>query len=161
MAMFTVEKALRSMRKTPVILQHVLRGLTTEQARAATDGPDGWSVLEVMCHLYDFEEIYYTRARRIISENKPEFPGYDNHELARLHDYLNQDIEDMFQRYAHLRREFITMLIPLREDEWQRRGLHPESGVVTLLEHVTNVSLHDLNHIEQIIRALEPDSLRL
>lgn len=36
--MFTVEKALRSMRKTPVILQHVLRGLTTEQARAATDG---------------------------------------------------------------------------------------------------------------------------
>lgn len=67
----------------------------------------------------------------------------------------------MFERYAHLRREFIAMLIPLREDEWQRRGLHPESGVVTLLEHVTNVSLHDLNHIEQIIRALELDSLRL
>ena len=39
-------------------------------------------------------------------------------------------------------------------DEWSRRGVHPSSGVITVLELATNVGLHDLNHIAQMTVAL-------
>ena len=35
-----------------------------------------------------------------------------------------------------------------------RRGLHPELGVVTLRQHLATWVAHDLGHIDQIVRAM-------
>jgi hypothetical protein len=70
-------------------------------------------------------------------------------------------LRDQFERYVELRRQFIALIANCTEDQWSRRGVHPESGVVTLLELAINVGLHDVNHIEQIVRALGDSSLRL
>jgi len=94
------------------------------------------------------------RAKRIVAENKPEFPSVDQEALVTQHDYANQDIQDMLARFVQLRKEFVAFLTPLQEEDWSRRGVHPSSGVITLLEHATNVPLHDLNHIAQMTVAL-------
>jgi hypothetical protein len=128
--------------------------MTTERAKQLAPGIKGWNALEVMCHLFDLEEVYFMRAKRIIAENKPEFPAVDQVALVIQHDYAHQDIQDMFARFVQLRQEFVAFLTPLQEDQWSRRGVHPSSGVITLLEHATNVSLHDLNHLGQMTEAL-------
>jgi hypothetical protein len=154
MAMFTAQKALRTMEKTPVVLDYILHDMTSERAKQLAPDAKGWNALEVMCHLVDLEEVYFMRAKRIIAENKPEFPAVDQEALVIQHDYSHQDIQDMLARFVQLRKEFVAFLTPLQEEDWSRRGVHPSSGVITLLEHATNVSLHDLNHLGQITEAL-------
>jgi uncharacterized damage-inducible protein DinB len=161
MPILTPYKALRSIKKTPMILEVLLADLSTEHARTLTDGPDGWSILEIVCHLTDLEDIYLTRVRRALAEVKPEYAAVDNDELAQLHEYANQDLFDMFERYVARRRELLALLTSLREDEWLRRGVHPQSGVMTVLEMATNTALHDVDHIGQIIQALGTSQIRL
>jgi len=154
MAMFTAQKAISSMEKTPVVLNYILHDMTNEQAKTLAPNAKGWNALEVMCHLVDLEELYFSRAKRIVSENKPEFAPIDPDAMAIQHDYAHQDIQDMYARFVQLRKEFIAFLTPLQEEDWARRGVHSSAGVITLLEHATNVGLHDLNHLAQMVVAL-------
>ncbi len=154
MAMFTAPKALAAMEKTPLVLKYILHDMTNERAKQLAPTATGWSALEVMCHMTDFEDIFFTRAKRMISENKPEFESTDPDAVARLHDYAHQDIQDMFERFVQRRQEFIAFLTPLQEEEWSRRGVHSTAGIITVLELATNMGLHDLNHIAQMTVAL-------
>ena len=154
MAMFTAEKALRAMEKTPVVLAYILHDMTNERAKQLAPTAKGWNALEVMCHMTDFEDIFFSRAKRMISENKPEFASTAPDELVIQHDYAHQDIQDMYERFVERRKEFVAFLTPLQEEEWSRRGVHSTAGVITVLELATNMGLHDLNHIAQMMVAL-------
>ncbi len=154
MAMFTADKALRAMEKTPLVLKYILHDLTNERAKQLAPTAKGWNALDVMCHLVDIEDIFFSRAKMMLNENKPEFPKTDPDALAIQHDYAHQDIHDMYERFVDRRKEFVAFLTPLHEEEWSRRGVHPSSGLITLLELATNVGLHDLNHLAQMTEAL-------
>jgi hypothetical protein len=147
-------KALRSLRKTPVILDALIGDLTQAQAVAATDGPDGWSVLEIVCHLADLEVIFSERARLLLENDHPHFPNVDQLALVQANDYAGQDVHEMFKRYLARRRKFITFLEGLDDVGWAREGEHPETGDTTLVTLAINTALHDVNHIEQIASAL-------
>ncbi|MDX1994543.1 MAG: DinB family protein [bacterium] len=148
------EKALRTLRKNPVILQGLLRDVSQEQAVAATDGPDGWRVLFVVCHLRDFETIFLERARRFLEEDTPHLARVDHEALMTQNDYAGQNLGEAFDEFVQRRRTFINVLEGLTESEWARRGVHPSFGEGSLLDFAINTGLHDLNHIEQIVRAL-------
>ncbi len=47
------------------------------------------------------------------------------------------------------------MLRMLDEDEWQRGGLHPYRGRVTLLDLARDIHEHDLDHLYQARRLRE------
>ena len=106
MAMFTAQKAISSMEKTPVVLKFILHDVSNEKAKTLAPTAQGWNALEVLCHLVDLEEVYFMRAKRIIAENKPEFPSVDQVALVTEHDYAHQDIKDMYERFVQLRKEF-------------------------------------------------------
>lgn len=154
MAIFTPERSLNYLQKTTVVLRHIFKDMTTEQATQLAPGVSGWNALEVMGHLVDLEEIFTVRVRRMLTENKPEFEKTDPDDMAIKHDYAHQDIQDMLERFLQLRREFIVLLKSLRPDEWERRGVHPSYGVISVLDLATNTALHDLNHLGQISEAL-------
>jgi uncharacterized damage-inducible protein DinB len=154
MSILNPNKALRSLRKTPLILDAILRDVTQEQAQQYTDGPDGWSVLYVMCHIADYEFIYYERMRLMLDTDDPLFPDVSNDELIRAHNYGAQNLREEYRRYAKQRQVLITLLEGLNNDQWARRGTYPTVGEATVLTLAVNVALHDLNHIEQIVHTL-------
>lgn len=154
MTMMTPERFIRSLRRTPVLLDTVLCGVTQERAAVATDGPDGWSVIHIVCHLRDFEEIFFERARRIAAEDRPELALVDHLQLAEERDYAGQDLNAAYEQYLETREAFVAWLEDRADDEWARVGLHPERGEYTLLEQAMQVPLHDLDHLEQIARCL-------
>lgn len=39
---------------------------------------------------------------------------------------------------------------------WLRAGTHPAQGPATLLDVAINAGLHDVDHLEQLARCLEP-----
>lgn len=154
MALFTPERTLNFLSKTPQVLTYIFHDMSTERAKQLAPGVSGWNALEVLCHLVDIEEAYIVRVRRMLAETKPTFAGTDPDGLALQHEYAKQDLHDMLERFIQLRRELIAILRALRPDEWERRGIHPSYGLMTVLELATNVPLHDLNHLGQISEAL-------
>lgn len=149
-------KALRTLRKTHVLLSALLRGVTQVQAVAATDGPNGWSVLYIVCHLRDYETFFSERVGMMLDQNNPSFtlPG-TNDELVVNNTYARQDLRLVLADYIRLRQMFITRLEGLTDDQWRRPGQDPRQGATTVLELAVNVGLHDVDHLEQIARCLK------
>jgi hypothetical protein len=49
----------------------------------------------------------------------------------------------------------LTLLRSLSPAEWQRGGIHPSRGRLTLRDWMASLAAHDGNHLDQLHRALE------
>jgi hypothetical protein len=63
-------------------------------------------------------------------------------------------MREALNTYIEQRRRQIAIFEGLSAEQWARRGVHPQAGEHTVLEHAVNIAQHDVNHIEQIVRAL-------
>ncbi len=152
MSAITPERYLLGLRKTPVLLNAILRGVSQEQARQCTDGPDGWTVIETMAHIRDYDELSVKRMQIILDQDKPTLPGMDMQANTRRRDMAK--LTDEFSAYIESHKKLIALLSGLSPEQWERRCVHPNYGEITLLELTVSMMWHDVNHIEQIARSL-------
>lgn len=142
------------LRATPEVLRALLRDVTPERARMARGGDEGWSVVEVLCHLRDAEERALARMRTMRDEANPVIHGYDQEAWARERDYAGDNIDSAFAAFVGLRAQHVADLEALRPDEWERPGQHSEAGAVTIRSHTIHIAHHDAVHAAQIARQL-------
>lgn len=143
------------MRKTLNILDAIISQVTPEEAVRKTDGPGGWNVISILCHLRDYDQIFYERVLMMLEQDNPQLPAYNHEALAVERDYNNQNLDAVFRDFVAKRRRFINLFSSLQPDQWQRPGIHPEYGPTNVLERARQVVFHDINHTEQIVRVLE------
>lgn len=148
------ERQISMMRLTCASLGHILRGVAADQARALRDGENGWSIIEILCHLRDFDQIFYQRAVMMLAEDKPQLPGYDHEALAIERAYQQDDLQDALKALQSSRERFIQFFASLTAQQWERGGVHPERESFTMTDAAMQVGLHDLDHLEQITRVL-------
>lgn len=151
------EWLLEGLEQSAQTLSHILADLSQSQAQRIRDGDDGWSVLEILCHLRDYQAIFAERIRRILEEDMPTFTPYD--EKARLalvieNDYANQDLRQVLAEFLAARRAIVERLAPLDEEQWKREGRFAADDVIDLTMPVVHTVLHDVDHSEQIARIL-------
>lgn len=154
MALLDKPRAMRTLRKTPAIMQTILRGVDQARALGATDGPDGWSVLEVLCHLNDYEQIFGDRIRRMIAEDNPHFTNVDHEALVEENHYKEQMLDTIWKQYIEKRRALVVFLDSLPAEAWQRPGVYHGGIATNVTEVAINIALHEINHMEQITRSL-------
>ncbi len=151
------EWLLEGLEQSAQTLAHILADLSQAQAGAIRDGADGWSVLEILCHLRDYQAIFADRIRRILEEEGPTFRLYD--EGARLamvveNEYAKQDLRAVLEDYLSTRRAIIDCLASLDDAQWEREGRFAADDIVDLTMPVVHTLLHDADHTEQIARIL-------
>ena len=115
--------------------------------RPGSDG--GWGIVEILPHLRDWEEIYLERARRMVEEDEPDLPGYDDSLWPIERDYRGQDPREVFDEFAELRHEHVDFLLTLTPEEWDRTGNHSLYGKITLRWMEDHVCDHDSEHLDQ------------
>ncbi len=145
------------MYKTCATVGNILKTISQEDAttmRDLNDGDKGWTVLEVLGHLADYDSYFYQRAVMILEQVYPQLPAYDPEALAIEHAYNAQDMDAVYARLYESRQRFIEFFNNLNDEQWNRAGVHPEKGHFTLTDAVMQVSSHDIGHIEQITRIL-------
>lgn len=142
------------MGETLQVLGHLLTQVTQEQAQTLRDGEDGWTVLEVVCHLRDFNGFFFKRAQMIVEQDNPALPAYDHEAIAIEQRYNEQNLREAFVALADEREAFRDFFKNLTEEQWTRVGIHPEKGVFSLIDAAAQVGTHELDHIEQITRIL-------
>jgi hypothetical protein len=145
------------MAKTLAILQGIFAAADPAEIvtlRDPDDGPRGWTPLEVLCHLRDFDEFFLGRARMMLAERHADLPGYDHERLAVERAYNSQAPADVLAALTESRGRAIEFYQALTATGWSRTGIHPARGYFTMTDAVMQVGLHDATHIEQIVRTL-------
>ena len=149
-------KALRTLRKTAALLERTLDGVKQAEAANLSDGPNGWSVLFIACHLRDYELVWRERVELMLAEENPTFANFDHEALIEERAYAAQDLRAVLAELAAQRADLVARLEGLDDGQWLRCGVHPSQGPGSLLDVAVNAGLHDLDHLEQLARCLEP-----
>jgi hypothetical protein len=111
--------------------------------------PEEWSAREVAHHLADSETTSTIRLRRLLAEEQPLIPAYDEEEFARRLHY-GRPVESSLAVFAAVRASNAELLESLTEDEWQRAGTHSESGPYSVETWLEIYAQHGHDHAEQI-----------
>lgn len=135
--------------------EHLIRLHPSDALTTYRDNGEGWTVLEVLCHLRDFEALFLERAQLTINETFPDLPFPIPDELAVTNDYNNQPISDVLTTWRQTREQFHVLLESITDEAtWERPAKHPKRGEFTLNQQFMLITWHDSNHLEQVLRIL-------
>ena len=115
--------------------------------RPGSDG--GWGIAEILPHLRDWEAIFFERARRIVGEDHPHLPGFDDSLWPIERDYRGQNPVAVFEEFRSLRADHVAFLYDLPPGAWARTGEHSVYGEITLHWMANHVCDHDQEHLTQ------------
>ena len=90
----------------------------------------------------------------MIEHNGTPLPGYDQDLWEALGEYSSRDAEKSLQTFQSLREANLQMFDRLTPEQWQRHGIHAERGYMSVADLARQVAGHDINHIEQIRKAV-------
>jgi uncharacterized damage-inducible protein DinB len=132
-----------------IILMSDPHALTTYR-----DGGTGWTALEVLCHLRDFEQVFIERSRVTIEQERGALPFPNPDALAAEGRYNEQSPDAVLAEWKARRTAFLAYLRERSDADWERVALHPTRGDMTLFDQVSLSAMHDTLHMEQITRIL-------
>jgi hypothetical protein len=117
-----------------------------------------WAGKEVVCHLRDTEESFTGRFQTIAAMDDPRFLSVDPDRWADERQYLRNDTVEALHAFRRRREESLAYLRSLAPPQWQRGGVHPSRGRMSVDDLVTLMAWHDENHLEQLKRALRGEA---
>jgi hypothetical protein len=128
----------------------LVRSVDGEQARWRPE-PDRWSIVEVMCHLYD-EEQFDFRPRVDITLHHPDeqWPPWDPEGLVTEREYIEQNLPETLQSWIEERRRSIEWLHGLSSPDWSKSYTHPKFGELRAGDLLAAWLAHDFMHIRQL-----------
>ncbi len=145
---------LDQLQKSVKSIGYIVATTSQEDATAYRDGGDGWTVLEVVGHLFDYEPIMLQRATMTVEQDYPELPFPDPDELVAAGNYNAQSLADVYRRWAEQRKLLLDYLADRSESDWARPARHPVRGDFPLSNQLALIGWHDINHLEQICHIL-------
>ena len=150
-----MDEAVAILARTPATLDALLRDLPAGWM-AAHEGGTTWSPFDVIGHLIHGERTdWMPRLRIILADGETRaFEKFDR--LAQFTDSQGQTLPALLDEFARLRGHNLADLaaLQLSDADLERRGRHPELGVVTLRQLLATWVAHDLDHIVQIARVM-------
>jgi hypothetical protein len=141
--------------RTPATLNALLRDLPEEWAQR-DEGGKTWTAFGVVGHLIHGERTdWIPRARRIMEFGEARaFDPFDR--WAQERESQGKSLGQLLDEFARLRSRNLQELraMNLRPEDFERKGQHPELGVVTMSQLLATWAIHDLTHLHQISRII-------
>ena len=114
--------------------------------------PGKWSAREIVHHLGDSESTAAGRLRKLLVEDNPTIQGYDEALFAVKLKYNERDMAPALEAFRSSRATTAQILDFMAEDQWQRNGVHSESGPYSTETWLRIYADHAHNHAAQIQR---------
>jgi hypothetical protein len=115
---------------------------------------DKWSISEIVAHLADAEIVIAFRLRMVLGAPGTPIMAYDQDSWVTSGHYKMRDARKSVELFRAVREANLALLKSLKPEQWKNFGIHSERGQETI-EHIVRMTAgHDLNHLQQIERAL-------
>jgi hypothetical protein len=150
-----VEAALEDIRTStdPDEIRALVQG-ASEAGLHFRPAPSEWSIVEILRHLGDTEEIRQMRFDRMLAEDNPllERPEPEPGERD------SEDAGVLFARWERLRSRALERLSAMSEDEWRRGGTQApdpqvnrtQNAPTTVLNEAGKINRHSADHLQQM-----------
>ena len=152
---FELKKSREILEKTPEVLKSLLTGLSKEWIKN-NEGKDSWSPYDIVGHLIFGEKTdWMVRIKIILSESENKcFEPFDR--FAQLNEDPSRPIDDLLNEFKLLREKNLheLTLLNITQKNYNKTGIHPEFGEVTLKQLISTWAVHDLGHIAQLSRVM-------
>jgi len=152
---FDLERSIGVLERTPAVMQSLLGGLHDDWT-LQNEGPETWSPYDVIGHLIHGEKTDWIPRMQIILSDNPDkhFVPFDR--FAQYNDSEGKSLQELLDEFSGLRISCIEVLRKqnISEDDLQKKGIHPKFGSVTLQQLLSAWTVHDLNHIAQVVRVM-------
>jgi len=136
-------------REIPTVFRRALL-LSDDRAIRHRPAAGEWSAGEVVGHMIDKMQIWTSRVERLLVEERPALPAYDQDALVREHDYLHADPEVLFEHLVQACERFATLVKHIPNSALQRVGVHEEVGPMTLRRCIELPLESAPEHLEQL-----------
>jgi hypothetical protein len=150
-----LEHTILLLSRTPATLNAWLRDLP-EEWTLRNEGEGSWSAFDIVGHLIHGDRTdWMPRARMILECGEVKrFEPFDR--MGHVRESEGKSLSQLLDEFARLRAEKIAELrgLKLQPRDFERRGLHPSLGVVTLAQLLATWAAHDLTHLHQIARVM-------
>jgi hypothetical protein len=113
-----------------------------------------WSVAQNVHHLADSHLNSYIRLKLILTEENPTIRPYDQDLWAETAEANSPDLTASLTLLRGLHQRWCDLFASLDESQWQRTGIHPESGVITPTSLLMTYAEHGEAHLDQMQRTL-------
>ncbi len=152
---FELEHAIPVLSRTPATLTSLLF-LIPEPWAVQNEGADTWSPYDILGHLIHAEHTDWIPRARIILEHGETRPFDPFDRFAMFEDSQGKSVAELLEIFAQLRTRSLNDLksMNLTPEFLDKRGTHPEFGVVTMRQLLATWVVHDLGHIRQVARVM-------
>jgi len=147
------DAAIEKIRRLPQQVEELVSGLSPQELTAKPLA-DEWTVAQNVHHIADSHINSYVRCKLMATEDNPTLKPYDEGAWALLTDGSSDDLSDSIALLKALHARWVQFWENLPDDAWQRTGMHPESGPVTLARQLELYVEHGEAHLDQIRRTL-------
>ena len=144
--------------RTLGIVRFILQNTSPDDLRTYRDGGTGWTVLEVLCHLRDFDEVFVMRLRLTTEQENATIPMPTQEQWAVERKYNEQDVAQVLDTWSQDREALLAYMGGLSDDDWDKIATHPVRGLMTATDQLLLMAWHDWNHTEQIVKILKQRS---
>jgi hypothetical protein len=140
---------------TPKKLSRLIQGVTPAKLRKRP-AAEKWSPAEILAHLADVEIVLGWRLRSILGAPGTPIQAFDQDAWVTAGHYEKRDPRKSVAQQRAVREANLALLKSLSPEQWKHYGQHSERGQESIEHIVRMMAGHDLNHIQQIERALKP-----
>jgi hypothetical protein len=152
------QQPLKVQAATPKKLERLITGVSVSKLRERPS-PDKWSVVEILAHLADTEIVGGFRIRMILGSPGTPIAGFDQDAWVTSGHYDKRDPRKSIEQFRVVREANLALLKSITPEQWTHHGVHSERGEETVEHIVRMFAGHDLNHIREIERILEPQKM--
>ena len=150
-----MDEAVAILARTPATLDALLRGLSHGWI-VAHEGGDTWSPFDIVGHLIHADRTnWVVRVQTILEHGEAgSFQPFDR--FAQFEATKGRAMASLLDEFASVREGSLRQLAALHllDVDLDRRGRHPDLGVVTLRQLLSTWVAHDLDHVVQVSRVL-------
>jgi len=152
---YDIAKSLEILERTPSVLTSLLSGIDDEWIMN-NEGPDTFSPYDVVGHLLHGEKTDWTaRIKRILDHGTSKsFDSFDR--FAMYEESKGKTMQQLLNEFENIRKQNMIWFksLDLQQIDYDKKGLHPKLGEVTLRNLLATWVVHDLTHIAQITRVM-------
>ena len=132
------------------IIPALVSGITQAEARSRP-APESWSVLEVVCHLWDEEREDFRQRLDIILHRPAEtWPPIDPKGWVITRKYNDRDLAEMLDHFVAERNQSLAWLRRLSAPNWDAECATP-FGPIKAGDMLASWVAHDNLHMRQLV----------